>query len=152
MLSAPSDLSQSGLTEITGRPFSFTTSTRQGGDKTRCKLQLLQMPRGARHITTTRVPEEKEMDDEERACDYIIQILDIYLNFRMYCSLFETFQWVSTDKGWKGKRLFPTVMEMDPPSHMSQPLLVFWAYAKWKPALLPATVNKTERKLPPIWN
>ena len=35
-------------------------------------------------------------------------------------------------------------MEMDPASHMSQPLLVFWAYAKWKPALLPATVNKTE--------
>ena len=64
--SAASDLSQSGLTEITGRPFSFTT-TRQGGDKTRCKLQLLQMPGGARHITITRVPEEKEMDDEERA-------------------------------------------------------------------------------------
>ena len=67
MLSAPSDLSQSGLTEITGRPFSFTTSSRQRGDKRRCKLQLLQMPRGARHITTTRVSEEKEIDEEERA-------------------------------------------------------------------------------------
>ena len=34
-------------------------------------------------------------------------------------------------------------MEMNS-SQMSQPLLVFWTYAKWKPDLLPATVDNNE--------
>ena len=49
----------------------------------------------------------------------------------------------------KGKISFPTVMEMNS-SQMSQPLLVFWTYAKWKPDLLPAT-QWTTMKTTSLW-
>ena len=65
--------------------------------------------------------------------------LMIHINDNIGC----TVQVFSQAERLKGKILFPTVMEMNS-SQMSQPLLVFWTYAKWKPDLLPATVDNNE--------
>ena len=91
------------------------------------------MPAGARLITTTKVPGKKEMAGEERS--------DIWMKpaFRIYLKHFNR-QWL------EGKRLFPTVMEMEPRSQMSQPLPVVSGHmlsGDLASFLLPS-VNKTE--------